>query len=88
MPKITAHGAKIFRLRLEKSWEGRFATVRYSTVDAAFPRMSRPLAYKSTPRALLMRESRHLNGTLMRLTNECWRTKIFRVRWGKSFVIS
>ena len=42
-------------------------TARYSTVDTAFPRMRRPLAYKSTPRALRMRESHRLNGTLTRL---------------------
>ena len=74
-------------MRWEKSGVGRFATARYSTVDAAFPRMRRPLAYKSTPRALRMRESHRLNGTLTRLTNECWRTKIFRLRWDKSGVV-
>ena len=45
-------------------------TARYSTVDAAFPRMRRPLAYISTPRALRMRESHRLNGTLTPLKLE------------------
>ena len=61
-------------------------TARYSTVDAAFPRACGLLAYESTPRTPQSRESRRLNGTLTRLTNECWRTKFFRMRWEKSWV--
>ena len=71
-------------MRWEKSGVGRFATARYSTVDAAFPRMRRPLAYKSTPRALRMRESHRLNGTLTRLKLQRGARKIFSVRWEKS----
>ena len=48
--------------------------------------MRRLLAYKSTPRALRMRESHRLNGTLTRLILQCYRTKFFRVRWEKSWV--
>ncbi|MDY5583913.1 MAG: hypothetical protein SPF41_08205, partial [Candidatus Merdousia sp.] len=61
-------------------------TARYSTVDTAFPRMRRPLAYKSTPRALRMRESHRLNGTLTRLNSERTARKIFKMRWDKSGV--
>ncbi|MDY5582731.1 MAG: hypothetical protein SPF41_02115, partial [Candidatus Merdousia sp.] len=55
--------------------------------DTAFPRMRRPLAYKSTPRALRMRESHRLNGTLTRLNSERTAQKIFLMRWDKSGVV-
>ena len=57
-------------MRWEKSGVGRFATARYSTVDAAFPRTCGLLAYTSTPRTPQARESHRLNGTLTPLTSE------------------